>query len=537
MSEETAGAPSPTLAQKLAAWHVARKGYRPGTVPEAEPLLAAADQILTYSDGLAFSILCLVDREANPGRRFGLDRERLLDIGEACLGYSGRVSGAKLPIGISVVELGPGLPSPEDEARLRALGTSRWRAKVKLSGWAVDSSARRLWPRGLWRRVGLRRLVETPGRLERELGEPTVVPALPERRFPLAATALLACFALVFAGEQLVRVRPGTGFLTPDVATLIGWGGLSRDLVMAGEGYRLLTSAFLHADPMHLFFNGVAFAMAAFFLEAILGPAWFAAIFFGSAVGGGLVSVAAHADQVSVGASGGILGLVVAALVVSRRLPAGAPRARVQTGMLQVLVPSLIPAFSAAANVPVDLAAHLGGGAAGALLGLLLLATWRPERPRPPMRPFAAAACLAAVGVLGWGALASARAFPALVAETQLVPEDRISDLEAAVKQSADLVRDYPHDPRAHLVRALAYGRAQQPEEAEAELRTGLGERLLREVYKPALEVGMRTMLGRLLLSEDRKPEAVQAVAPACGLGKNGGVPKDLEPLGLCPAR
>ncbi|MHB1845050.1 MAG: rhomboid family intramembrane serine protease [Deltaproteobacteria bacterium] len=529
-----------TLTEKLAAWHVAKKGYQTGTVPEAAPLLEAADHVLTYSDGLAFSILCLVDRDAHPDRRFSLSPERLRELGQACLRHTGTANGAKLPVVIQLVEVRAGPLAPDDEARLRALRPKGFRlTKVHLSAWAVDSSSREVWTNQRWnlRRGALRRLLATPGRLEAELLQPEPVFALPERRFPLAAVALLALFTLVFAGEQLVQVRPRTGFLTPDITTLIAWGGLSRDLALAGGWYRLLSCAFLHADPMHLFFNGVAFGMAGLFLESLTGPAWFLALFLLSALGGSLCSIALHGDQLTVGASGGILGLIAGALAFARRLPRGAPRVQLQTGALQVLVPSLIPAFTGSSGAPVDLGAHFGGAIAGALVGLLLSASWRPEEPNPPWRGLARTLVLAAIAVLGVGAVESARAFPELILESQLAPEERFADFDSALKQSAELVREFPHDPRARYVRAISLAEAQKTVEAEGELRSGLAERLLRRAYEPKLEIGMRKLLGQLLGADGHGAEAAAAVAPACSLGTGGGVPKELEPLGICPAR
>ncbi len=72
---------------------IAKKGYRPGTVPEALELFAHCDAVLTRLDGLTVAIIGIVDRETDPSRRFGLTREVLEKIGTACLRYTGRAGG------------------------------------------------------------------------------------------------------------------------------------------------------------------------------------------------------------------------------------------------------------------------------------------------------------------------------------------------------------------------------------------------------------------------------------------------------------
>ena len=59
--------PADTFCDYLAKQFVAKKGFAVGTVPEAESLDAVSDIVLT-SHGTPFTILCLIDREAHPGR-------------------------------------------------------------------------------------------------------------------------------------------------------------------------------------------------------------------------------------------------------------------------------------------------------------------------------------------------------------------------------------------------------------------------------------------------------------------------------------
>src|SRR5262249_574079 len=110
-----------TFASYLAKHYVGRKGFRPGTVPEAEPLAQACDIVLTQADGMNLQVVCIVDREKNPQKTFAMPLDRLLEIGQQCLKYTGKVSGQQMPVTFHVIEVGAGPGSPEDRQRLAAL--------------------------------------------------------------------------------------------------------------------------------------------------------------------------------------------------------------------------------------------------------------------------------------------------------------------------------------------------------------------------------------------------------------------------------
>jgi hypothetical protein len=116
-----------SFARYLANVLTAKYGFAAGTVPEAEKLASGgADFVLTRSDGLTFSAVCIVDAERDPSRRFSLTRGELIEIGKACRAkYSGRLSGAKMPA--SRYSLGrfliprEQLPKTDDDLAARAL--------------------------------------------------------------------------------------------------------------------------------------------------------------------------------------------------------------------------------------------------------------------------------------------------------------------------------------------------------------------------------------------------------------------------------
>jgi hypothetical protein len=98
--------------------HLVAAGYRPGVVPEAAALEAAADIVLTGVEGLSFTIVCIVDRERDPQREFGLPPARVAEIGAACAKYSGSANGARMSAAIKIVEVGAGPPTAAQRARL-----------------------------------------------------------------------------------------------------------------------------------------------------------------------------------------------------------------------------------------------------------------------------------------------------------------------------------------------------------------------------------------------------------------------------------
>jgi membrane associated rhomboid family serine protease len=157
--------------------------------------------------------------------------------------------------------------------------------------------------------------------------------------------------------------------------------------VAQGGWYRLLTSAFLHQQVLHLALNMFALWIFGPPLEASLGRARFLALYLLSAVAGSAASYAFNPPlQGSLGASGAIFGVVGAALVADRRTRSN------RTGLLVYLAVLLLPGFL----IPgIDWRAHVGGLIAGALLALVF--AYAPRARRTVFQAAAAGAVLAAV--------------------------------------------------------------------------------------------------------------------------------------------
>src|SRR5262249_21361875 len=106
--EKTDGTRTASFTAYLAKALIAKKGYQPGTVPEARELFEHCETVLTRADGLTLSIVAIAGAVDGSSRRSGLTKEGLDQIGTACLRYTGRMGRRKLPVTIIIIEAGTG---------------------------------------------------------------------------------------------------------------------------------------------------------------------------------------------------------------------------------------------------------------------------------------------------------------------------------------------------------------------------------------------------------------------------------------------
>jgi hypothetical protein len=146
-------------ARRLVESFVAKQGYVDGTVPEASSLANVCDFVLTKSDGMTFSIVCIVDAENQDSKKFEMNREPAKEILAACCNrYSGTLGGAQQPAVLVLVEVRR-VVGQEDLDRLRGY-SNRFFDRNAIHAFAVDCSAPKVvtatrfsWLAGLgWRR-------------------------------------------------------------------------------------------------------------------------------------------------------------------------------------------------------------------------------------------------------------------------------------------------------------------------------------------------------------------------------------------------
>jgi rhomboid protease GluP len=527
-----------TFAQYFAKLQVAKKAFRPSEVPELEPLRTACDYVLTLSDGLVFSVMCIVDREADPDRRFDIHPRDLNEIGEQCRKYCGRINFSRAPlVFFELIEIGPGPFTDDDRKRLRSY--NRMWGAPKISACTIDTTAKTIWSsapfKGYFRQRQLQPIVDGP-REQLTLVQPADVIGPVPGGFPLLTYGLLAAIVAAFTCEHAFALDPAVKLLEPSLRTLLALGASSRSLVESGEWYRLFTAPFLHGDLTHLALNGIVLFVIGRPLERAIGHAWFAGVYFVSAWLGAAFSLWFNAPQIlSVGASGAIMGLLAAALVISFRFPNGQVAAKLRITALQVLIPSLLPLSGAATGHTVDYAAHFGGAIGGAAMGGGLFLAWPASIPGPRLKLLAAT-----LGALGLAAALVGASFVAKDYETyalmrQLIPDNDLPRTQAAIDQrSAELREKYPRDPRARWYRAIALSNSNAFAAAERELRAGLEERqVLKKLLPRIVESGMRATLVLVVAAQGRQTEAVDIAQPICADG-GGGMIEELRKREFC---
>lgn len=414
-------------------------------------------------------------------------------------------------------------------------------AKVLPSAMIVDPVSGEVWSNGgvLRSKGPYHGFVETIAAAPREddadLASPVVTIA--PSAFPVVTTALLLALAAAFAAEIIFGIGPWTNLLQPSITTLIAFGGLTHNLVLvSGEWYRLLSAPFLHADAGHIAANVIALALAGRVLERLIGPAWFGVVYLAGALAGSLASLALNPPAtVTVGASGAIMGLFAAMLILSRHFPPGAIRTGLQMNALYVLILSLVPLAGVLKGKNVDYAAHFGGAIGGAAIGVLLLLIWSKHEALPRLRQIAAAVAVAGVLSLAYPILSVLSSYQTVAFSTQLVPPDQYPKSNADFKvHAAELIARYPRDPRPHLMKASDLLNANDLAGAEREARAGLAEeRLWQSILPPQIDHGLRVILA-LAIAGDRREEALAAARPACDALKDGPMRRLLDERNLC---
>lgn len=218
---------------------------------------------------------------------------------------------------------------------------------------------------------------------------PTPAPDLvepPRWAVPWVSVALAVVLSLVFAAEIRFPVSPVAGDLEPSNLTLTAFGASSRDLTLhQGEWFRAFLAPLLHANLGHLIGNVLALLWAGWLLEKVVGRPWFLAIYAVGGLAGEAVSLVWNpGDTIDVGASGAIMALSAATYAMSFHFRGSHLQQRLRSGAVQILAPALFNAWkTSGGGLHINVAAHAGGAAAGAGLGLLLLRGW-PRQARHP---------------------------------------------------------------------------------------------------------------------------------------------------------
>lgn len=150
--------------------------------------------------------------------------------------------------------------------------------------------------------------------------------------------------------------------------TLIAYGAKDNSLMLQGQYWRFITPIFLHANALHIGLNMFNLVVLGVFLERLYGHLRFLLIYLLTGIISIIASFYFAPQEISVGASGAIFGLVGAysifVLVHRRAFPYGGVPALL---WLLIIVALNLSIGFFVSNV--DNYAHIGGLISGCLLG------------------------------------------------------------------------------------------------------------------------------------------------------------------------
>ncbi len=192
-------------------------------------------------------------------------------------------------------------------------------------------------------------------------------PPIRKTHYGPVTSALCVVFGVIFLFEAYVD---GGRLMGLDANVLAALGGNTKTATLdKGEYWRLVTAALMHGNILHIGFNTYAMLIIGSAIEKTLGAGWVLGAFTLSSITGSLVSAYFHPPHiVAIGASGGILGLVAMAAVISYLAPrlAGFSRSALMQWLVFALVIGLAPGL--------DNWGHFGGIAGGVFAFLPALA-------------------------------------------------------------------------------------------------------------------------------------------------------------------
>ena len=143
------------------------------------------------------------------------------------------------------------------------------------------------------------------------------------------------------------------------------------NILINRQYYRIISSGFLHANWTHLILNMLTVYLFGSGLEDVLGGPLYILLYFGSMIGGELLSLLIHrhnGSYRSVGASGAVCGLIFASIAIF-------------PGMSILFIPGWLYGLLfigytiyglRSGGTGIGHASHLGGGITGLIIALLL---------------------------------------------------------------------------------------------------------------------------------------------------------------------
>ena len=197
------------------------------------------------------------------------------------------------------------------------------------------------------------------------------------RTRPLYSTFIIACLVVVTIA-QLATENFDSIYAVGEESGKAA--GLVKPLVWQGEWWRILTASALHGFfPLHLYFNSQALYGFGTLVEQLSNRAHLPIVFLCAVVGGGVFSLFFMPYIMSIGASGGIMGLIGYMAVFGYKRKQQLPSDFLRTMLLNI---GAIAAFGLIGYQFIDNFAHLGGLLVGVLYGLVQVPADPHKDPR-----------------------------------------------------------------------------------------------------------------------------------------------------------
>ncbi len=189
---------------------------------------------------------------------------------------------------------------------------------------------------------------------------------------PTVTFVLLGITVFVFLAGQLLDILTGNNWLLIFFLKV-------RQLILAGQLWRLITPTFLHSSLLHIGFNLYALYILGTRLEPIYGHWRFLALYLLAGFGGNVLSFVLTPAP-SLGSSTAIFGLLAAEVVfiIQNKQLFGERTRPMLTNLAMILLVNLMIGLSPSMNI--DNYGHLGGFLAGIIFSSLAGPKWKMMR-------------------------------------------------------------------------------------------------------------------------------------------------------------
>lgn len=191
---------------------------------------------------------------------------------------------------------------------------------------------------------------------------------------PFYSYIIVGCLITVFIVQMLVGNSSASGYKAIEIAGLV-----KPDTWQKGEYWRILTSGVMHGGFLHIYFNAQAFHGFGVLIEVLSNRARMAIVFLLAIVGGGVLSMIFMPEGTTVGASGGIMGLIGYLAIYGYRRKNQLPPNFLRSMLTNI---GFVAAFGLVGYQFIDNFAHLGGLLVGLVYGFLSVPRDLSKNPR-----------------------------------------------------------------------------------------------------------------------------------------------------------